>query len=64
LRDRDLAAFGRVLLAVAEHVPQDVPHVARGLQDAVVVAIGEHLAAALPELVEGARRKPPRSQPA
>jgi hypothetical protein len=41
----DLAAFGGVLLAVAEHVAQGVADLARRLQDVVVVAVGEHAAA-------------------
>ncbi|MBM4060311.1 MAG: hypothetical protein FJ265_04310 [Planctomycetes bacterium] len=55
LVDPHFAAFGGVPAAVAEHVDERVPDLARRLQDAVVVAVGEDLAAAAPELVEGAR---------
>ena len=49
----DLAAFGRVLLAGSEHVAECVADFARRLEDAVVVAVCEHGAAASPEPVQG-----------
>src|SRR5438552_4809229 len=42
-----------VLLAVLEHVADRIADFARGLQDAVVVTVGEHLAMPLPEPVQG-----------
>jgi hypothetical protein len=44
-----------VVAAVVEHVDQRVAHLARGAEDARVVALGEQLAAAAEATVEAAR---------
>ena len=43
-----------VLFGVAQHVAEGVSHLARGLDDAVVEAVGDDAAASLPEGVEAA----------